>query len=316
MDEQARAEELLRKGYDRLDQYNAEGAPQIAEELKKIRNTGHFEIAARAHWMEGDHEKAIAVLEEGIRIAPTVYIFWQYLGEYLSDMGRYDEAIDAFEQSRDLPGQRADSLDYNVALVMYRKGAYEAAWERAEKIKVPAEGVFRWALLELRAWLLLRLGRPAEADALFDQFVAEGPKFVEGPELARWLWIGAEAAEERGDRQGALALVRQAVSLDKRSEGLAALLLRLEDRRSDRATVWRLMVEGDWHEEQEGERWGFFTNYWVCAENPDQALEFAGEFEPEPVRPSLRISEFEDLGEPEEELMGVLRADGYSFFTS
>jgi len=60
---------------------------------------------------------------------------------------------------------------------------------------------------------------------------------------------------------------------------------------------------------------GFFANYWVIADTPDEALEYIRPFEPPSVRASLKVSEAEIEDTVQGEPKGVVRTlGGYTFF--
>jgi Flp pilus assembly protein TadD len=73
-----------------------DAALEIATELEAHRYSGSFEIAALAHAGKGDLEAAVAVLRRGVATVPDAWPNWQLLGNYVSDLGRYDEAEAAY----------------------------------------------------------------------------------------------------------------------------------------------------------------------------------------------------------------------------
>jgi len=69
------AKKLMRQGYDALDPGDFDRAVKIGNELKEPRHTSCFEILSRAYWELDRPDDAIAVLKEGIRIAPQAFSF-------------------------------------------------------------------------------------------------------------------------------------------------------------------------------------------------------------------------------------------------
>ena len=62
---------------------------------------------------------------------------------------------------------------------------------------------------------------------------------------------------------------------------------------------------------------GFFANYWVIADTPDEALDYIRPFEPPSVRDSLKVSEATVESTVQGERKGVVRAlAGYTFYAS
>src|SRR5262245_38065397 len=94
-----RSEQLDKEARELLADDDFEGALRIAEQLETLRYTAAFEIAALAHAGMDDLEKAVAVLERGLALAPDVWVNWQLLGNYLSDLDRYEAAQSAFARA-------------------------------------------------------------------------------------------------------------------------------------------------------------------------------------------------------------------------
>lgn len=117
-----RAETLMDRGRDALDYGLPDAALAIADELEAMRYSGAFEMRALALVHLGRQEEAVRTLRAGLERAPTAWLLESLLGNTLSDLGRYDEAVEAFERGIGLDG--ADSLlfGYNHALVLDRAG--------------------------------------------------------------------------------------------------------------------------------------------------------------------------------------------------
>ena len=113
------AMELVRRG-------QCGDALRIARELESCRYTGAWEIEAAALQEEGDTEGAIASLKRGIAIKP-VWRNGHLLGIYLSDAGRYTEALDAFEASLTMHAPQPKMTAYNKAIVLNRADRREGA---------------------------------------------------------------------------------------------------------------------------------------------------------------------------------------------
>src|SRR5262245_5741741 len=109
------SEKLAEAGYQHLKDGDAEAALRVAEELESLLYTATFEIAALAHRQLGDIEAAVALLKRGLEIAPVVWVNWQLLGNYLSDLERFDEAAFAYESALECPGVWRSSVHLNQA---------------------------------------------------------------------------------------------------------------------------------------------------------------------------------------------------------
>ena len=75
---------LAEEGYRHLEEGDPEAALRIAARLEEIRFTAAFEIAALAHAQLDDLSSAVAVLERGLDLAPTVWLNWHTLRVHAS----------------------------------------------------------------------------------------------------------------------------------------------------------------------------------------------------------------------------------------
>ena len=89
-------EQLMSEAKQALEQFDFRKASRIADQLLRMNHTAGFEYKARALWGLNQPHDAIAVLQRGVAVAPQVWILWEYLGHYLSDIGRYGEALGRF----------------------------------------------------------------------------------------------------------------------------------------------------------------------------------------------------------------------------
>ena len=106
-------------------------------------------------------------------------------------------------------------------------------------------------------------------------------------ELAFAIWKASH------DRDRALSHAWLAIGIDKSATTAAWVIRDIAAETSPRARHMTVMIRGRWHESLEGENAppGFFVNYEVVAETPEEALAFILPFEPEKVRDSLGVEE-------------------------
>ncbi len=307
-----RVKALQARGFDFLDQWEPEKALAVADKLAELRNSAAFEIAARAYWMNDEREEAIRKLEVGVKICPTVHILWSYLGQYYSDLERYPEAIAAFEAHRKCPGATDSMSDYNIALVLFRKGDYAEALSVLDRVK--GEPPPPWTIKELRGIVLLDMGRYEQALELLLEVADERPKFTDPEPLAVMLGAMAEAQLELGKVDDALENAWGTIKLDKTNIRATRVIRVVRNQYSPAAKLWRVQASGIWRKPTSD---GFFATYWVVAEDEQQAFDFAREFEWEEVRPSMTLTKAVAEEAMPEEPIGVYRAHGgYTFYTA
>jgi hypothetical protein len=99
-----------------------------------------------------------------VELAPTVWINWQLLGNYLSDIERYDEAASAYDEAFRCPGADESSIRLNQAILAARRHNTEQVLYYADSIlnrasskaaKIPS---FGWSTRMLRSARYKTLG--------------------------------------------------------------------------------------------------------------------------------------------------------------
>ena len=122
--------------FDRGAEFNRRGmhreALKIARELASYRYTGAWEIEAVALHELGEANRAIELLQKGIEKKP-VWRNGHLLGIYLSEEGRYEEALQAFEASLEMFEPQPAMTAYNRAIVLDRSGHTDEAMTLLEE---------------------------------------------------------------------------------------------------------------------------------------------------------------------------------------
>ncbi|MCS7209990.1 MAG: hypothetical protein NZ874_10520, partial [Fimbriimonadales bacterium] len=157
-------EQLIEEAEQALAEREFEKARRIAAQLLRMQHTAGFEYEARALWESRRPNDAIAALKRGLEVAPELWILWEYLGHYLSDMGRHGEALEAFRRGMACAGAPQDSFLCNLAVVYQRMGEHETALQMLQQAETARHRV-PVAYLELaRAYSLIQLRRFEEAE--------------------------------------------------------------------------------------------------------------------------------------------------------
>jgi Flp pilus assembly protein TadD len=314
-----RCESLLEKGYARVREGEFDAALEIATQLEKQRYSGCFEIAALAHAGKGELEAAVTVLRRGVATAPDVWLNWQLLGNYLSDLERHDDAEDAYQRALTCPGCSHDSVRLNLAVLASRRHRPDVALTLLDTLRDPAVSEHA---REIRVSALHSLGRLPEALALAEAALEGGPP-EDDEGAARWERVAATAGRIRVALGHDLAGVRRWV-LDRLSEAPAsASLFRslrdLDPQRSPAARRLEILVHGavPLRSPKRREVAGFFTTYHVAAETAEHGLELIRRHEKlvEPEDPAnLSIEDAKDLGPAGNEPLGVMWRSGRAYY--
>jgi tetratricopeptide (TPR) repeat protein len=196
-----RCERLADQGYQHLEDGKPDEALAVAAKLEELEYTAAFEIAALAHAQQGDLATAVKTLERGLDLEPAVWVNWQLLGNYLSDLGRHDEAASAYERALGCPGVELSSIRLNQAVLAHRRDDLPRVLECVRQVEDPALAS-RAAAVEVDA--LRRAGRLDEAVQVGETALAASEAKVGDPDelaslaesVGRARWQGGASPTE------------------------------------------------------------------------------------------------------------------------
>ncbi len=301
-----KSEKLAKAGYQHLKDGDTEAALKVAAELEGLRFTAAFEIAALAHGQLGELEAAVVVLRRGLEMAPNVWLNWQLLGNYLSDLGDYDEAGSAYEKAMECPDVYESSVRLNQAILASRRGLHDQALSYADQVTDP-ELALRAA--STRVATLVGAGRFDEAlrigEALLDDT-------VDSDELEELGHLAASVGRARLARgTPAPEVVTFAIdALDEYDQSNAQLLALIRDadnQYSPLAKYYRMTVDAKIPFTDPMARMGegYVVNYDVVADSVEQALTFIERMEAPAVRGLLLVGEHQALEDRPDDPKGV-----------
>ncbi|UIJ43895.1 tetratricopeptide repeat protein [Sphingomonas cannabina] len=123
---QADAEALFGQGMTAFSEQRFDDAARIGRQLLSFRFTGGYELLAAVQYERGDCPEAIATLREGLAKKP-VWRLANLLGNYLSDNGEYEAALEVYERSAGMFGDQPDITDLNRIIALSRAGREDEA---------------------------------------------------------------------------------------------------------------------------------------------------------------------------------------------
>jgi hypothetical protein len=269
-----RVEKLLAEGYARVAEANWDGALVVAERLRGLAHSGAFEIAALAHAGRGDVERAVRVLEAGVERAPTVWLNWQLLGNYRSDLGRFAEAGAAYERALACPDAWWASIRLNQAILAVRTGDPAAALMLAGDV---SDSALALPATRIRVVALAGVGRGAEAERLALETLDASRDDAEAGEYAEIAAVVARVRLERGDPKPAVrAFAVEHWKLDVANERMLAVIRDVDGEYSPDAAYHRLKVEGRVtapSRSRPGAK-GYLCSFHVVGADPEECLAF------------------------------------------
>lgn len=291
---QQRSEALMNQGYEHLEQGEYEEALEVARELEELQFTAGFEIAALAHEGMDDLDEAVRVLHRGVEAAPDCWPNWQLLGNYLSDLERYEEAEAAYEQALECEDPWTASIRLNQAILAERQGRAEKALEFLDQVDDTSLDL---QTTECRIANLKGLDRIDEARALAEQTLAQDHDEEEhGDTLARIAallgWIRLAAGEDKTELH---AFALRWLDVDPVCDAILDLIRNIEGQLAEQVRYYRLLLHAEIPKGHalSSEAVGYFVTYDVVAESVEEALDFVHKFEDPELAPRLEIEEIE-----------------------
>ena len=252
-------------------------------------------------------------LERGVEQAPDVWLNWQLLGNYRSDLGLIAEAVQAYERALECPGVSRSSIRLNQAILANRTGDHAAALRLAGEVDDPETAI--WAAA-LRVDSLTALGKREEAERLGLQVLSEAGEEADAEPLCNVALNIARIRLDRGDpRPDVRAFAVRQLERDPDNRDLLALLRDIDGLYSETARYYRLLVRGQIPEDHPmaGEAEGFYSNWQVLADSPEEALEFIRKIDP---TAALSLEEWEAGEARPQDPKGVYWRSGRVYFQS
>lgn len=284
---------------------------KIIKKLDKWRYTGAIELKARVLWEEKKTAEAMEVLERGVQQYPKLWILWSYLGQFRSDSGHYDLAVEAFLNAGQGSKRNQDIATFNIAVVQVRAEQPEKAVELLEQLPLePGFVMGIWGKTTLHS-LQLEAGEVEKSLAT----IREASEYI----LSHWrrdqfdhsfaatfaLRALAELAEGNPDE---VEKFRQlGVSCDQYDPMVAKLNRRLAGVKLENGRLYYVIVSGQTRESPvaPGKVKDYATFYWVQVDSEDEILPYIIASESTSGF-NLQITECTDQDEPNDEWAGVV----------
>jgi tetratricopeptide (TPR) repeat protein len=301
---EAEVRSLIDQGYAALEEGDLRRAKRCASALHRAGNSGGYAIQARVEWARGQHDAAMATLQEGVRKVPQDFVLWDFLGEYLSNRERYEEAVRAFDASRRAGGDPLVA-EFNLALVRQREGRLNDALNILDALDASQASPSQLISLgDLRIFVLNRLDRFEEALAAYETLppTEDAPLNVRARLLAERAYALFKARDARAE---AWEMARKALDLNRENDSALWVLREIRGMRSRRAQRIRVTIQAP-----APEMGGipFTSHFMIVADTLVQALQFVQEIEMEEIHDELRIVEYKFEGPAGDEPLGIYGA--------
>lgn len=305
----------MKQGYEHLQEEEFEEALEVATELEELRFTAAFEIAALAHDGLGDLEAAVGALHRGVEVAPDCWPNWLLLGNYLSDLERFEEAEEAYQQALDCDEAWVASIRLNQAILAGRLEKYEKALELLDDVNDP-----ELKLHVAEQWVanLKHMGRNDEAVVLAERTLAENRENEEDADtLARTAaLLGRIWLDQDHQREEILQLVLGWLEIEPSCEQLLTLLRDLDGQHSENARRFDMTLHAHLPQGHAlaDDAIGYYIVCHVVADNEEEAFQLVRRLESADLRPLLEIEEAHESEANPDQPKGVYWRSGRVFY--
>ena len=287
-----RALKLYDEARELVDNGIYEEALKIGRKLRKLRYSGAFEIEGLAYSGLDRNEDAVRVLREGLAIEPSVWLNWLLLGSCLSNLGKFEEALLAYDRAQACPYADRSVIELNRAIVASRRQDYATALRHLDNIGGHESAGMRLTAIECRVTALHALGRDAESEDLGARTLNEW-RDSNSDDGQRWVgeiaFVVGDIRRVRGEDRDRLLGDAIAWWRATHHDTLLWLIRELQGRRSPDSQYFRLMLHGRFSSEDAAR--GFFTTADVVADSVEEALALLLEIDPFETDAEVTIKE-------------------------
>ena len=319
MSNEEKCKKLMERSYACLDSYDTNKALKLGKELISLNYSGGYEILALAYAQDNLIEKAINVLEDGLAKVPHVWVLWQMLGNFQSDLCQYEKADQAYKKAIDCPFANAASVKLNMAINLERQERFVEAIDLCQELSgtdVRLQG------RALQASLFNSLREHDKAIATANLLISDlmtgshdDTNMTYGLSNA-YLELGRAYWEGKKNKDAALESILKALRFNKTHEYALQIYREIQMRESKESKLFYVVVEGELSAPFEGENYipKFYASFDVTADTPDECLMLIKELEPADIQKTIKIKEIEEKGSDSNCLKGIYFRSGYMFF--
>ncbi len=309
---QKRADE----GFALLMDGEYEQALEISNELQREKYTAAFDIGAQAYVGLGNIDKAIALLKEGLELAPDSWLNWQLLGNYLSDGKEPEQAKNAYERALKCSDVWTESIFLNQAILFNRLDDFSTALALSSKIKNKQLYLHK---TEVKITALSGLNSIDEAIALADKILSsevypEDSEEIVGRIAAK---LGGLHLKQGKPKDQVRAFAFHSLTYNPNNEMLLGLIRDIDNHYSDIASYYQVLIHctvpassPSYNEIQ-----GYYCHYDVIAESTDAVIAYVKKFDENMIIDGKYIiEEYEILEEKSDDPCGVYYVSAKSFY--
>lgn len=285
-------QKLREEGLAALESGDARTAVLRGEALVEMRWSGGFELVALGKRALGDLPGALRALETAAEVAPAVWSLAQLRGNVLDEMGKHEEAVDAFSAALKMPEAWRGAILYNRAVANASLDRWGDALADAEgALEDARDAAFTLPAIELAVEALGKLGRHEHAIALLETVGSASPEAEHALMDLRVAALVAAKADA--------ALIDEAVAraIEAGAAGMAVAKRTNRGGESSDRKVARVLLRGPAPTGAPAEVIGTFRPATVRAKDEAEALALLKVLEPLATRDALALEVYEPFAD-------------------
>lgn len=320
---QIKMDKLWDKGLEAIKNEEFDKAINIGRSLKKLRHTSAFEVLALAYNGKRKTIRAIKILKQGVKKGPNAWPLWQLLGNYYSDIGKFNRCFKAYENGLKCPNADTTSLHINYAVASSRINNNEEALLHLEFVTTTEDAMY-FRSEALKSEIYNELGLYEQSLDISKRNISKNEEDPTKYEDIRGIDISLSTLL----RESAYALwklnsdidmaynhLQTSLLYDKLNPRTAWIIREINNEFAADSKYYRVLIEGEWYPPEPNEdEYNFFTSYDVVASTEEEALEYIKFFEPDELKDSIKIHETEVLEKNIKDNKGVYETNGYNLY--
>ncbi|MEM6766972.1 MAG: tetratricopeptide repeat protein [Bacteroidota bacterium] len=311
---EASQEDLVFQAWNHLELEEYEEAEKLASSLMKLPEEAGFRIQSMIWVARENEQKALEVLEQGLTALPNEWHLWLQYGNMLSQVGRFEEALESFDNGLATEPDQPAWLYLNQAVVYFRQGQIDEALTLLQSIDDPAviTEAFSLQLSMLdqvdRHDLILEIATDELEILPVPETMEEASKLSQiCSQIANAAWYEDKSKEE------VFHYLRQSISFDRTNPQAIWLWREAYPEFIDSPKEFQLLVQGRFQtQEGQEEQSLFLTTYALVAGSTDHALRLIQAYEIEEVNTeTLEILEVEEGESESAQAVGIYEVGGF-----
>ena len=211
-------EKFIQDAFNTLYKGGQDEAKAAAEHLIKENNINGYNLLSECFLIDGDVNKAAAVVEAGINQFPNQWQLWFKKANIESAMNSFDEAHKSYKKTLEFDGVDSELISLNIAVLFCKEEKLDEAFEF---INNSNSKDYKSEFDSVRYRILFQKGNYSELISTFDDEYGDVGLLEKDDDINLGLsdiyFYVAKAYYELGIKDKALILIRRAIQTDFRN---------------------------------------------------------------------------------------------------